>query len=299
MIASIIDTHVHFLDPARLAYPWAVDYPAMQRAFLPAEYADAFAGIPVEAMVFVEVSVRPDLVEEEVAWVEELALAEPRIKAIVANANLVMDEKQRTALLERQFARPMVRAIRHVIQWEPLGFCLQPSFIEGVRTVGRLGGHFELCLFHTQMDDVIQLVKQCPEVRFMLDHAGKPHIKEDEMEPWRTQLTELAGFENVSCKISGMFTEADLICQPVEVLLPYVEHVVASFGPRRVLYGSDWPVVTIAAEARRWFEFTRQFTAAWSQEERDLFYRGNAEACYGWGRPFPGQVGACFGAWDR
>jgi L-fuconolactonase len=281
MTPSMVDTHVHFWDPGKLEYPWLGSVKSLKRSYTPKDFRAAFASAPVEKMVFVECNVRADQTEQEVSWVESLALDERRLCGIVAFADLtVADERQRTGQLERLVARPLIRGIRHNTQGQPKGFCLQPSFIAGVQTVHRLGAHFELCVTHDQLDDVLELLRLCPGGRFIVDHGAKPSIKTHLMQPWKAQMQEIARFENVSCKISGLFTEADLTRQPVDVVRPYAEHIAACFGPERILYGSDWPVCMLAAEGIRWVEFVQSLTAAWPERERKLFYRDNALNLY-------------------
>ena len=278
---TIVDTHVHFWDPAKFEYPWLASVPSLQRTFLPVDFSAAFAALGVTKLVFVECNVRADQCEQEVAWIESLVPAEPRLAAIVAFADLtISDERQRTALLERLLARPLVRAIRHNIQGQPKRFCLQQSFIDGVRTVHRLSGHFELCVTHDQLDDVLELLRSAPDGQFVVNHGAKPSIRSNLQQPWRAKMAQLACFDNVSCKISGLFTEADLTRQSVDAVRPFAEHIVECFGHRRILYGSDWPVCTLAASAELWMDFVRSIIADWSEHERNSFYHENAIKLY-------------------
>lgn len=277
----IVDTHVHFWDPARFAYPWLASLKSFQRQFFPSDYLSEFRSVPIEKIVFVECNVRTDQSEQEADWIEALVHDEPRLAAIVAFADLtVANERQRTGVIEHLAARPMIRGFRHNIQGQPKGFCLQPFFVAGVQTIHKLGTHFELCVTHDQLDDVIELVRKARAGRFMIDHCAKPSIRTDSMEPWKTHMSEIAQFENVWCKISGLFTEADLTRQNANVVLPYTEHVAACFGTGRIVYGSDWPVCTLAAEGTRWVDFLKKFTAGWSESEQIRFYRDNALEFY-------------------
>jgi L-fuconolactonase len=182
--------------------------------------------------------------------------------------------------LDALSARPSVRGIRHNIQGEAPGFCTQASFVDGVRKVGARGLTFDLCATHDQLSDVIRLVHACPNTRFVLDHCGKPAVRDRLLDPWRGDIARLAECENVWCKISGLVTEASLASWREEDLVPYASHVVERFGADRVLYGSDWPVLTLAAQYADWFRFTEQFTASWSADERRAFYGGNALKVY-------------------
>jgi L-fuconolactonase len=115
----------------------------------------------------------------------------------------------------------------------------------------------------------------------VLDHCGKPPIRERRTEPWQTDVAALAAHENVSCKISGLLTEASREGWSDDDLVPYAEWVVGQFGADRVLYGSDWPVLTLAGNYCDWYGFTQRFTAAWSAAERSAFYGANAARVYG------------------
>ena len=158
---------------------------------------------------------------------------------------------------------------------------MQPAFVDGVREVGRRGLTFDLCATHDQLGDVVQLVRLCPGTRFVLDHCGKPTIKEGRAERWRTDIAALAVYQNVACKVSGLLAQAAPGGWTDEDLVPYADWVTRCFGTQRVLYGSDWPVLTLAGSYCDWYRLTERFTATWTAAERDCFYGGNAVAVYG------------------
>ncbi|MEJ2502082.1 MAG: amidohydrolase family protein [Gemmatimonadota bacterium] len=276
---SVVDAHVHFWDPAALSYPWLRTTPALDRPHRPRDYAAAHAGLPVEGCVFVEANARPDQNLDEARAVERLARAEPRIAAIVAFVDLT-DRVGRSESLDRLAATPRVRGVRQNIQGHPPGFCLAAAFVEGVREVGRRGLPFDLCATHDQLDEVVALVHRCPDTRFVLDHCGKPAIREGRLEPWRGAIDRLAAYDTVRCKVSGLLTEAAPDRRGDAELLPYVEHVVERFGPARVMYGSDWPVVNLAGSGAEWYAFTRRFTRGWGADDTRRFYRDNAVRFY-------------------
>ena len=277
---GIVDAHVHFWDPSVLRYPWLEVLPALGRPFLPADYATATAGIAVDAMILVEANCLSHQTLDEVAFFERLAELDPRVAGIVAFASLTTPrDLDRT--LDMLATAPLVKGIRHNIQGEAPGFCTQPSFVEGVRKAGERDLTFDLCATHDQLRDVVQLVRQCPGTRFILDHCGKPAIRDGLLEPWRTDIADLAECANVWCKLSGLVTEAAHVGWREDDLVPYASHVVERFGTERVMYGSDWPVVTLAAGYVDWFRFTDRFTASWSNAERRVFYRDNALRAYG------------------
>jgi L-fuconolactonase len=233
-------------------------------------------------MVFVEANCRPDEARREVEFVERLARAESRVAGIVAfvGQGLGAGSSGFGATLESLRGSPLVKGVRHNIQGHPPGFCTQRAFIDGVRAAGRCGFTFDLCATHDQLREVTQLVRQCPQTRFVLDHCGKPAIREGRLDAWAADIACLAQSENVWCKVSGLLTEAAAGWR-VEDLLPYAERVVECFGAQRVLYGSDWPVLTLAGTYRDWYSFTERFTAHWSATERSAFYGDTTTRVYG------------------
>jgi L-fuconolactonase len=185
-----------------------------------------------------------------------------------------------SARLDRLTNIASVKGIRQNIQGQARGFALQPDFVDGVRAAGARGWTFDLCITHDQLGEAIALVERCPDTRFVLDHCGKPAIRMAEREPWWQELARLAAHEHVCCKISGLLTEADPSRWREDDLLPYVWRTVECFGIDRVLYGSDWPVLTLAGDYASWFDFTAHFTESWSNDERGRFYVENAARVY-------------------
>ena len=279
----IVDSHVHFWDPEVLHYPWLTGVPPLHRAFLPRDYAAATGQIPIGRMVFVEANCRADEAGREVEFVERLVRAEPRLAGIVAFVDLAQGIGTRGSglgkTLDALSRSPRVKGMRQNIQGQPAGFCRQPAFVEGVREVGRRGLVFDLCATHDQLGEVVDLVRDCPDTRFVLDHCGKPAIRDRGFEAWSADVTRLAAYENVCCKLSGLLTEAGATwC--LEDLVPYAARVVECFGSERVLYGSDWPVLTLAGDYGSWYGFTQRFTQGWSVAERSGFYADNAARVY-------------------
>ena len=257
---AIVDSHVHLWDPTRFRMTWLDGNPVLDRPYGLAEYRQHTAGVEIDAMVYLQVEVEPPYALLEAQWVTELAREEPRLQAIVAWAPLEFGEQARAFLDALLAANPLVKGIRRIIQFEPdPTFCLQPRFIRGVQLLAEYGLTFDICIHHGQLKNTARFVEQCPEVNFILDHIGKPDIKNQILDPWRADIATLAALPNVICKISGMVTEADHRRWTVSDLAPYVEHVLEVFGEDRVAYGGDWPVAYQAAEYQRWVENARRF----------------------------------------
>ena len=176
---------------------------------------------------------------------------------------------------------PILRAIRRLIQTQPdPEFCIRPEFIDGLKLLPKHDLAFDICILHHQMPNVIKMVRQCPEVRFVLDHIGKPGIKAGIFDPWREQLKELAAMPNVVCKISGVSTEADHNNWTREQLKPYIAHTIETFGFDRVMYGGDWHVLELAGTYPQWVEIVDWVVEGCTAEEKRKLFRDNAIAAY-------------------
>jgi L-fuconolactonase len=274
---TYIDTHVHFWDQRVLPYPWLAEVPSIAHPHTPAElHAEAVPDFP-SRMVFVECGA-PGL--DEVNWVTRLAAHEPRLAGIVAKiaVNAGAETTAAIAILKRN---PLVRGVRHLIQGEmDPNFCARPEFIAGVRAVGAAGLSFDLCCRHHQLGAVVRLVTSCPDTRFILDHFGKPDIRSGQLDPWRRHITDLAALPNVDCKLSGLVTEADHAAWTSDHLRPYVDHVLATFGPHRLLFGGDWPVVKLAAPYTRWLDTARALVSHLAPPAQAAILHDNALRVY-------------------
>lgn len=276
---SILDAHVHFWDPRQLHYPWLESLPTLQRSFLPSDYIAAVRDIPVEKCVIVESNCLPGETAREVKLFERLGETDSRVAGIVAFTDLTNTDA-RDETLAWLAERSQVKGVRQNIQGEPPGFALQNAFVDGVRKVGQLGFSFDLCVTHDQLEEAATLVALCPDTRFVLDHCGKPAIVAGERQPWERDLARLAANDNVCCKVSGLLTEAGVTRWNENDVLGYAMHAAECFGIDRLLYGSDWPVVTLADDYGSWFKFTERFTGGWTDDERQRFYADNAIRVY-------------------
>ena len=265
----IVDSHVHFWDPNQLQYHWLASEPAINNAFLPAQLAQQSNGMQPDKIIFVQAECLPQQA------LQEVARTEPQIQGIVAFAPL---EQGATVVTHLQaLARhPLVKGIRRLIQSEAVGFCIQPDFVNGVQVLAGFGYSFDICIFHHQLGDVLHLVDQCPDVPFVLDHIGKPDIKAGLLEPWQTQIKMLASFPNVCCKVSGMVTEADWQCWQPADFRPYLDIIFEAFGPNRLMFGSDWPVCTLAANYTQVAQLVLDYATAWPEMEQSKILGKNA-----------------------
>lgn len=277
----IVDAHVHLWDPAAARIDWIVGNPTLERPYTPADYAEHTAGVDVAAFVYVQVEVAPAYALSEARMVAALAAREPRLRAIVAYAPLEDGRRARSFLDDLVRVSPLVRGVRRITQGEAdPAFCLRPGFVEGVRQLPDYGLTCDLCIAHPQLGPAVELVRRCPEVTFMLDHIAKPAIRAGELEPWKAQMAELAALPNVTCKVSGVITEADRAAWTPAQIAPYVAHALEVFGEDRVAFGSDWPVVLLAGSYARWVAALDALSAHLGPAARRKLWADNARRFY-------------------
>jgi len=279
-LPAIVDSHVHLWNPQRLRYAWLDGLPTLHQEFLPEQFAAASASANVVKMIFVECGCESSQALDEVDWICVLAKFEPRLRGIVARAALEKGAAVR-ADLQSLAARPLVKGVRRNLQGEAdADFCLQPTFVAGVKLLAQFNFTFDLCVRHEQLSAVTELVRRVPEVQFVLDHFGKPPVKAGKTEPWATQLRALAQLPNVACKMSGLTTEADWQNWRLENMKPYFDIALRAFGPDRVLFGGDWPVSTLATDYSGWLATVLVLTAGAGESDRQKLFQLNTERIY-------------------
>ncbi len=274
---KFIDAHMHFWDRAVLSpYVWLHEVPSIgERHTFDQLRAESPERLP-DKVVFVEAGAPGT---EEVHWVEKLAAAEPRIAAIVAR--LRVDQGGTTAAGIAELKRhPLVRGVRHHFEHDPADFCVRAEFIAGVRLLAAANLSFDLCGQPHQLPAIIELVRQCPATSFILDHAGKPTITTQGLDPWRSQMKTLAGLPNLVCKLSGLATGAPGPHWTTAQLAPFVNHLLQTFGPARLVFGSDWPVAKLATSYARWLDVVDGFLAPLTASEQAAIWHDNAARIY-------------------
>ena len=276
----IIDTHVHFTKVDRICYSnLKTEAPALHRSIDLAAFQSDTATVDLEAFLFMEVFCDACDRAEEARWVTELASQDSRLQGIIAGAG-IGDGAAVAAELEAYAQNPLIKGVRRVLQTEAVDFCVQPAFIEGLRCLPTFDFSFDICVFSQHLPYVAEMIRACPEVRFILDHIGKPPIRDQVFEPWKTNITSLAELPNVQCKVSGMATEADLDNWTRDDLRPYFDHVIENFGFDRLIYGGDWFVATLATTYPEWVATVDWAVSGCSDDELRKLYQNNARSFY-------------------
>jgi L-fuconolactonase len=271
-----LDAHHHLWRYSADEYGWIDDaMEPLRRDFLPADLTAEMRAAGVEGAIAVQA--RQTL--EETRWLLDLADRNEAIRGVVGWAPIASGEF--AAALEEFKGRPKLKGLRHVVQAEPdQGYLLREDFNRGIGVLRGSGLVYEVLIYEHQLPHTIEFVDRHPDQVFVLDHIAKPRIRERVLEPWAGKMCELARRENVSCKLSGMVTEADWNGWTLEGLRPYLDVVVEAFGPQRLMAGSDWPVCLVACGYAQWFGVLAEYFAGFSEAECEAVFGGTAKRVY-------------------
>jgi L-fuconolactonase len=275
-----IDAHQHFWRYSAAEYPWIPVGSPLERDWLPADLARLQRPLGFDGSIAVQA--RQSLAESD--WLLGLADADPRVLGVVGWVDLRSPDVDRD--LERLARHPKFVGVRHVVQDEPDDqFLLRPDFLRGIERLKAYDLTYDVLIYPRQLPAAIRFVERFPELPMVLDHIAKPFIKAGTIEPWRSQILELARFPNLLCKVSGMVNEADHQSWKASDFQPFLETVVAAFGPERLMFGTDWPVCRLAATYESVEGLVRDFVRGWSPEQSEAFWGGNCARFYGVSAP--------------
>jgi L-fuconolactonase len=275
-----IDAHHHLWDLSVRPQPWTEELPALRRSFGLDDLRPHLARHAIDGTILVQTVTEP----EESPELLLIADGSPEVLGVVGWVDLTgPDVAARLAELQALPGGDRLVGVRHQVQQEPdPDWLLRPDVLEGLRQVAAAGLVYEILVTRHQLDAAVAVVPRLPELRFVLDHAGKPGIADGELDPWRRQLADLSACPNLAVKLSGLVTEA----KPdwtVDDLRPYADHLLANFGPERVMAGSDWPVCLLHAGYDEVVDATDRLLAGLAEGERAEVLGGTAARWYGLG----------------
>jgi L-fuconolactonase len=273
--AHTVDAHLHLWRYNAEEFGWiGDDMGSLRRNYLA---ADATAVAKADGIArIIAVQARPSLQEND--FLLSAADACERIAGVVGWIDLKSDDVAET--VARYAAHPRFVGVREMVQSEAAGYLDAPSFDRGMHELTARSLAFDLLLRANQLAEATHLVDRHPQQRFVLDHAAKPQIRERRLEPWATEIRELAQRPNVACKLSGLVTEAPWQNWSAEDLQPYLDTCVEAFTPARLMAGSDWPVCLVATETKRWWHTLDAYFSAFSSVERDCIFSDTARSFY-------------------
>lgn len=270
-----IDSHQHFWNYNPHDYGWMGGNTSLKRNHLPVDLHPLITAEGIDGTVAVQA--RQTL--EETRWLLDLADQYPFICGVVGWVDLCSPDLPRQ--LEQFAQHPKLVGVRYVVHDEPDdSFMLRPEFIHGISRLAEFGLTYDLLLFPRHLPVAVRLVEHFPEQPFVLDHIAKPLIKEGTLEPWASDLRRLAAFPNVFCKVSGMVTEADWSGWKPDDFTPYLDMVFDAFGVNRLMFGSDWPVCTLAASYSQVSALVKDYLQQFSPETQSKVLGENAVQFY-------------------
>ncbi len=271
-----IDAHQHFwqFDPVR--DNWITDdMLVIQKDFLPEILKLVLDKNGIDGSIAVQASQS----EKETEFLISLAEKNNFIRGVVGWVDLQADDI--TKRLAKYKSIPVVKGFRHVLQGETQrDLMLQPSFKKGIAALQQFGFTYDILIFPDQLKFCRELVAAFHDQKFVIDHLGKPGIKNGEIEEWKNEMNLITAYSNVYCKISGMVTEADWKNWKEEGFKPYLDVVVNTFGVKRLMYGSDWPVCLLAGSYEKIMGIVINYFSTFSQEEQDHIFGLNAKHFY-------------------
>lgn len=269
----IFDTHLHLIDRARLSYPWLAALPPLDRDWDFDTYCATAARLGITDVLHMEVDVAEADIDAETAWIVDL-MAHPGSPLRGAISAARPENAGFAAWLER-VDRRVVKGVRRVLHVVPDELSQTAVFRQNLRRLGHAGLPFDICMLERQLPLAAELVDACPETTFILDHCGVPSIKGGDFAHWAAWIADLARRPNLWAKISGItaYAPADWTAG---ILRPYVLHVIESFGPGRVVWGSDSPVCTLQSSLPEWVAVTHLLLAGLAPGERSAILQGNA-----------------------
>ncbi len=272
----LIDAHHHLWEYNDRDYVWMTgEMESLRRNFLVTD----LQGVMHRAGVDGTIAVQARQMVPETEWLLDLSVRHPFILGVVGWVPLCNSHAAHD--LERLFRHPKLKAVRHVLHDEPDDFyVLRKDFNRGITLLRPFCLAYDILIFERHLPQTIKFVDGHPDQVFVVDHIAKPRIKDGALSPWKENITELAKRENVYCKLSGMATEADWKTWSAAQLRPYFDVVLSAFTPKRLMFGSDWPVVTLAAEYRTWVQTFYSFIAELTPAERESICFGTATEAY-------------------
>jgi predicted TIM-barrel fold metal-dependent hydrolase len=275
---KIIDTHQHLWDLDLFSYSWCKGIPSLNRSFRMSDYLQAVQDLEIEQSVHLEADVDEPFMLAETRYILQMSAEDNPLQGVVAAGRPEHEDFE--DYLKQIAGHSSLKGIRRVLHTQSDELSQSATFLQNIRLLEQYGLSFDLCVLARQLPLARRIVEACPGVSFVLDHCGIPQVREARLDPWRQQIYEISQYPNGVCKISGLVAYADPERWTAEDLRPYVEHVIDCFGWDRVMFGSDWPVCTLAASLKQWVEALSTITRDADEASRQKLFSENARRVY-------------------
>ena len=277
---SLLDTHQHLVYREKASYGWTKDIPPLAEGnFTLDDYKTLTEGLGIGGTLFMETGVDDPDYQQETRFVKSLAdNSDNGMIGLISSIRPESDEDFENWLEETiEMGVVGYRRILHVM---PDDTSQSDIFRNNVRKIGVSGKTFDICFLPGQLPVACELAKACENTKLILNHCGVPDIAGDGLDPWRQDIKALAQIPNVICKLSGLMAYCAPGTSSLETIEPYVDHALNCFGPNRMVWGSDWPVVNLAKGLPEWIAVTRKILGKLSADEASSIAYGTAQIVY-------------------
>lgn len=270
-----IDAHQHFWKYKAETHAWINEsMEVIQKDFLPEQLGPLLAENGIDGCI----AVQANQSLEETKFLIELAEQNTWIKAVIGWIDLKAVDIEDQLIYWKQ--KPILKGFRHILQSEEPEFMLSSDFLRGIAALQKMNYCYEILIYPYHLPAALLLVKQFPEMRFIIDHMAKPNIKDKQISKWQEGIEKLGQQKNVFCKISGMVTEANWKNWEASDFEPYLTIIKKAFGMDRLIYGSDWPVCLVAAKYKEQYTIYKHYFSDCSYIEIENLFGGNAKRFY-------------------
>ena len=277
---SLLDTHQHLVYREKASYGWTKDIPPLAEGnFTLDDYKTLTEGLGIGGTLFMETGVDDPDYQQETRFVKSLAEnADNGMIGLISSIRPESDEAFETWLEET--IEMGVAGYRRILHVMPDDTSQSDIFRKNVRKIGVSGKTFDICFLPGQLPIACELAKACENTKLILNHCGVPDIAGNGLDPWRQDIKALAQIPNVICKLSGLMAYCTPGTSSLETIEPYVDHALNCFGPNRMVWGSDWPVVNLAKGLPEWIAVTRKILDKLSADEASSIAYGTAQTVY-------------------
>ena len=277
---SLLDTHQHLVYREKASYGWTKDIPPLAEGnFTLDDYKTLTEGLGIGGTLFMETGVDDPDYQQETRFVKSLAdNSDNGMIGLISSIRPESDEAFETWLEET--IEMGVAGYRRILHIMPDDTSQSDIFRKNVRKIGVSGKTFDICFLPGQLPIACELAKACENTKLILNHCGVPDIAGNGLDPWRQDIKALAQIPNVICKLSGLMAYCAPGTSSLETIEPYVDHVLNCFGPNRMVWGSDWPVVNLAKGLPEWIAVTRKILGKLSADEASSIAYGTAQIVY-------------------
>ena len=276
----LLDTHQHLVYRDIASYGWTKDIPPLAKDnFILEDYKNLTEGFGIDGTLFMETGVDDSDYKKEIKFVKSLANnSDNNLIGLISSIRPETEEgfeEWLNATIEMG-----VVGYRRILHVMPDETSQNEIFRRNVRKIGDVGKTFDICFLPTQLNVAKELAQACENTSMILNHCGVPSIANDGLDPWRQDIEALSQIPNVTCKLSGLMAYCAPGTSSFETIEPYVDHVLKCFGPKRIVWGSDWPVVNLGKGLSEWIAVTRKILDKLSNDEASAIANGTAQTVY-------------------